>query len=146
MNKIGDTARFAIVSTARLRGIECEVLRRDQEFPPRRAGVLYIRELHAATSKGARATGPAVEYANARAHLVGSHEQLERELTGYVPGAGGPSPNRYDAHAHLVNELGGLAHDQPGERAKKDTRAAAGVAKEMQKRLLAAARGARVGI
>jgi phage terminase large subunit-like protein len=147
-NHSGDNPSFVIRATARERGVEVITLdAKTKDFPSRRAGVIYVREVVARSSKGARASGPATEYSLGRGHIVGDGmPELEAQMVTFVPGGGGKSPNRYDAHAYLVTELAGLEHDQPGGRAKEDARTAAIVQKEIGERLLEAARGRRIGM
>lgn len=147
-SKIGDAAAHAIVSEARTRDMAVVYLNRDaskEPFPLRRPGTIFIREVLTPTSKGARAEGPAAEYAAGRGHLVGdAMKKLEHQLCNYVPGRTSKSPNNYDAHAHLVTELAGLAHELPGARSRDVTATATAMA-ELQRRLLVAAAGRRIG-
>jgi phage terminase large subunit-like protein len=147
-NRLGEHAAHGILSLAKTRGIECITLKPAEPFPSRRRGVIYIREVVARDDKGARAQGPAAEYKQTRAHLVGSMMgNLETQMTTFVPGLRGQkSPNNFDAHAHLVNELADLERGRPGERAKENARQAGRVQAELQTRLLAAARGRGVGL
>lgn len=144
---IGNTASFAIVAVARSRGMNVVFLDRDaakEPFPRRKVGTIYIREVDAVSDKGARARGPAAEYAEGRAHIVGDLPKLEYQMCNYVPGRTSKSPNNYDAHAHLVTELAGLAREMPGAR-RADANAAASAQTELNRRLLAAAAGRRIG-
>jgi len=143
-NHLGDNASAPIRSEARTRGIRVEILPRDAKtFPTRRPGVIFIREVVAASSKGTRASGPATEAAAGRVHVVGQLDALELELTTFVPGAK-KSPNRFDAHAYLVTELAGLEHDSP--RAKSSTADAAALGAALTARLLTGAARGRIGL
>lgn len=107
-NHLGDAPTFIIKSRAENRGFAVRVLKKDQAFPRRTPGVIYVRENVAASSKTSRAGGPAAETQSGRVHLVGVHPQLEYELTTYEPG-NNRSPNRFDAFVYGVIELRGLA-------------------------------------
>jgi phage terminase large subunit-like protein len=116
-NHLGDNAVFVIRAAARDRGMTVETLTRpDQPMPRRRAGTIWVREVVAATSKGARASGPAAECQAGRVHLVGDQPTLEDQLTTYAPGSG-RSPNRYDAFVYGVLELAGLLTGKAPRRA-----------------------------
>lgn len=56
-----------------------------------------IREIWSSKAKAVRAEPVSIAYARGRIHMVGEHELLESELTSWVPGEGGKSPNRLDA-------------------------------------------------
>jgi phage terminase large subunit-like protein len=149
VNRLHENAAHPIISEARTRTppLECVKLKHDEPFPPRQPGVIWYREVVAASSKGTRAQGPSAEYANSAAHIVGALAKLEYELKTYVPGVHGQkSPNRFDAHTYLVTELAGLAHDRPGARVTKNAHAAANMTAQINAGLLAAARGRRVGL
>jgi phage terminase large subunit-like protein len=107
-NHLGDAPTFILKSRASTRGYSVRVLTKDQPFPQRTPGVIYVREYVAASSKTSRAGGPAGETQAGRVHMVGVHPQLEHELTTYEPGTR-RSPNRYDAFVYGVIELRGLA-------------------------------------
>ena len=109
-NHIGDSATYVIRSRARARGLDVRTLRRDVAFPQRAAGVIYVREVYAATGKSSRARGPASETEAGRVHVVGELPDLELEWTTYEPGTA-KSPNRYDAANYLLTELLELDRD-----------------------------------
>lgn len=151
-NHAGRFPVHAILSEARTRNQlddghrRVEYLTSDQPFPRRVPGVIFVREIVARKSKGARAMAAAAESTAGRVHIVGELPELELELTTFVPGVRGDSPGRFDAHAHLVNELAGLDHDEPGAKARDGMILAADAAKSLQASLVAAARGGRVGM
>jgi len=132
-NHAGDLARHAIISEARTRGLGVVLLEKAEPWPERRAGVIFVRDVHATQSKGTRAVGPAAETSHGRVHMVGTHAQLERELTTFVPGERVKSPNRYDAHNYLVAELAGLMSAEAPD-ARADVRASAEAAAEVSRR------------
>jgi phage terminase large subunit-like protein len=142
-NRGGDLAAHAVVSEARARGLDVQFLDRKEPFPKRRVGVIYIREVTAASSKDARAFGPATEYVHGHVHVVGQLPGLEGEMCTYVPGRG-KSPNRYDAHNLAVTELAGLEHDHPEARAKRDVAAAVEANRQINARLRRAVIGKRL--
>lgn len=109
-NHQGDSAAFVIRAHAESRGWTTRILGKDDPFPKRTHGVIYIREFVAGSSKTSRAGGPAAEMEAGRVHLVGKMPKLEAELTTYEPGSG-RSPNRYDAFVYGVIELAGLARE-----------------------------------
>jgi phage terminase large subunit-like protein len=141
----GDSASHVVVSEARTRGMKVEILPRGARVPARRVGVIFVKEIVAASDKATRAAGPAAEYTAARAHLVGEHPELELELTTYEPGTR-KSPNRYDAHAYLVTELAGLEYEDKTGTAAEDARGAVIAAEALRKALLSSARGRRIGL
>jgi phage terminase large subunit-like protein len=134
-NHLGDNAVFVLRSRATTRGLKVEELplKDPKPFPARKPGVVFVREVIAASSKGSRAGGPASETEAGRVHMVGRFAQLEGELTTYEPGTGAKSPNRFDAFVYLVIELRNLARGSRNTGAAvKD---AAALAQELRLRL-----------
>jgi phage terminase large subunit-like protein len=125
-NHLGEHAVLALSSAARTHSIQIRLLPRDgsEPFPAYTPGVLYVREVIAASSKASRAGGPANETKAGRVHVVGTMPDLERELTTYEPGAS-RSPNRFDAAVYLTNELAGLAREETNAAANVSNAAAA---------------------
>lgn len=110
-NKTGDLGIAVIRARAKEAGMTVrELTERDRTFPQRTRGVIYVREVWAASSKATRAGGPAALTQQGRVHLVGVHEKLENQLKTFVPGSG-PSPNRLDVFVYGVLELAGLLRD-----------------------------------
>ena len=107
-NHAGVMPRQLLEAKARARGMRVEVVPREAAFPNRRAGVVFVKEYHTPDSKSHRATAPAALYQAGRAHHVGAFPQLEREQVTWEPGSR-RSPNRLDACAYSVAELGGIA-------------------------------------
>ncbi len=144
----GEAQEHVVVSAARNAGMTTERIDRDAPFPPRKHGHIWIKLIFTHTDKGSRAQGPASEYVYRRAHIVGERMiALELEMTTFVPGVKGQkSPNRYDAHAHLVTELAGLKHEGPSARAAEDARNAHAIGTELRGILSRAGRGGRVGL
>lgn len=145
-NHLGDNAAHAISAEAQARGMTLEFIPRsetDKPFPARRPGVIFVREVVAASSKASRASGPAAETGLGRVHHVGKLPELERQLTTYVPGTR-KSPNRYDAFSYLVTELAGLEHDAPGKANALAVAQTAKAQEQLHVMLRAAARGRRI--
>ncbi len=71
--------------------------------------IVPVRPVWAKASKKARAEPVGALYERGRIHHVGIFEQLERELTNWIPGM--PSPDRMDALVHGVWHL--LLADSP---------------------------------
>lgn len=109
-NHLGDNGTFVLRSRAKERGMQVRVLRKEDTFPARTPGVIYVREVVAASSKSSRASGPAAETEAGRVHCVGVLPELEYEFTTYEPGDR-KSPNRYDAATYALIELLGLAEE-----------------------------------
>lgn len=110
-NHLGDNPSDLIKVAARLREppMRVEILEKkhpEEPFPPRCPGVIYIRERVARSSKESRAEAPAALYQAGRVHHVGLLEQLEHQLTTWIPG--NKSPNRLDAAVYGVAELAGI--------------------------------------
>jgi phage terminase large subunit-like protein len=129
-NHLGDHPTYVIRSRADSRAkrdgitLDVRVLPKDgKPFPPRAPGVIYVREVVAASSKTTRASGPASETEAGRVHLVGLMPELELELTTYEPGTR-RSPNRLDAFVYLVLELRGLTDEKKPRQPKADAAAA----------------------
>lgn len=114
---------------AQPRGFAVEVLKPGQPFPSRKVGTIYVREVHAFTSKHARGEGPADLGRAGYVHHVGTFKALEDQLVTWEPGSG-QSPDRLDAHAYLITELRGLARPKP-----LDTAGAVAMAAEMNRQL-----------
>lgn len=145
-NHLGDTAAHTIISEARARSMTTEILPHAKPFPIRQPGHVFIREVTAASSKGTRASGPATETGNGRVHLIGHLDELEYQLTTFVPGEGGKSPNRFDAHAYCVTELAGLEHDHPGRDPAAEAAAAEKAQKELTESLRRSGARSRIGL
>lgn len=107
-NNAGDMPRQLLEAEAQKRGFRVVLLKRDEAFPPRRAGTVYVKEYHTPESKAQRATPAAALYQQGRVHHIGTHVELEREQLTWEPGAR-RSPNRLDACAYVVSELAGIA-------------------------------------
>ncbi len=110
-NHIGNTGRALLKSRAQIRGAELRVIDKADEFKPfpeRTPGVIYLREVNTQHDKGTRGMGPASETEQGFIHLIGNFPELELELTTFEPGTTRKSPNRFDAHNYLFNELRGL--------------------------------------
>lgn len=135
-NQGGDAHVAVLRSRATNRDLDVVVLGRDDPWPQPAHGVVQVRRQFSRDSKGARAEGPAAETEAGRVHLVGDFPDLEREMTTYVPGEGGKSPNRLDAMAMAVAELAGLCRD-----AAPDTSANVAAAAQAHQALVAATRG-----
>ena len=129
-NKMGQMPRQLIEASARARNLRIVLLKRDEQFPPRRHGTAYVKEYHTNETKEHRATPAAQLYRQGRAHHVGTHVELEREQTSWEPGAR-RSPNRLDACAYVISELGGLA--TPAEDGTAAVRDAADAQQELQR-------------
>lgn len=142
-NHLGDHAALAITSAARTHTMQVRILAKDDTFPAWTPGVIYLREVIAASSKTSRAAGPASETKAGRVHVVGKLPELEREWTTYEPGTK-KSPNRYDASAYLIIELSGLAQKQDETDAAGDIAQAAAAHRELNKGLAAISRGRRI--
>lgn len=65
--------------------------------------------VHASRNKQARAEPVAAMYEQGRIHHIGYFQILEEQMTGWVPGAGAPSPDRLDALVWAMTELGLVA-------------------------------------
>ena len=143
-NRGGDLVVETIRARAKERGLRVELLPPTTPFPRRAPGVIYVREVHAAAAKAHRASGPSVLYSQGRVHHVGVHGRLELEMTTWEPGSR-KSPNRIDALAYAVTELGALALDA---RPPPDMAGAKEAARQLRERLRAhgGGRGGRLGI
>lgn len=136
-NHLGDNATFVLKSRASNRGITVRTLDRwtsegCKPFPRRTPGVIYVREVVAASSKTSRAGGPAAETESGRVHVRGTMPELEDQLTTYVPGSA-RSPNRYDAAVYLITELCELWQERSP--VKAESRAAANAHAELVRRM-----------
>lgn len=121
-NHLGSNASFVLKSRAANHGIKIRVLTKTEPFPSRTPGVMYVREVVAASSKTTRAGGPAAETEAGRVHCVGRLPDLEYQFTTYEPGTR-KSPNSYDAAVYTIIELASLDKAEP-----KDTRGDAATA------------------
>ncbi len=120
---------------AERRGMRLVKLEKDQSFK-RTPGVVYIREMWAASSKQSRAAAPASLTKDGRVHNVGPASKwakLELQLTTWEPGTR-ESPNNLDAYAYLICELAGLNIEAPADSAA-DVRTAAEVHKLLREQL-----------
>ena len=122
-NHLGEHAALAISSAARNHNMQVRLLPKGEAFPAFTPGVIYLREVIAASSKTSRAGGPASETKAGRVHVVGTLPGLELEWTTYEPGTR-KSPNRFDASVYLILELSGLG-DEPQDAAGDVAQAAA---------------------
>lgn len=112
---------------AERKGMRLEKLEKDAPFK-RTPGVVYVREMWAASSKQSRAAAPASLGKDDRVHHVGPKERfakLELQLTTWEPGTR-ESPNALDAYAYGIAELAGLNIEKPVDSAS-DIRVAAEV-------------------
>jgi hypothetical protein len=66
---------------------------------------ISYKNVNASRGKAVRAEPVAAIYERKRAHHVGEFPLLEAEMTGWIPNAGMPSPNRLDALVWAVTEL-----------------------------------------
>ena len=108
-NHVGQHARDLIRVHARLAGMQVELLPdAARMFPPRRQGVIFVREIVSHTSKEVRATPIAALYHAGRVHHVGHLTRLELEQTTWEPGTR-RSPNRLDAAVFAVGELANVS-------------------------------------
>jgi phage terminase large subunit-like protein len=76
---------------------------------------LSYRGVHARKGKYLRAEPIAALFEQQRVHLVGNFEQLEAEMTGWVPDGKSPSPNRLDAAVYALTELMVKSHGSIGK-------------------------------
>jgi phage terminase large subunit-like protein len=111
---LGDHAASTISAACKTHSMVMRILDAKKPFPAHTPGVVYVREIHAARSKGSRAGGPATETEAGRVHVVGRLDLLESELTTYEPGTS-QSPNRFDAAVYAILELAELTGDTPAE-------------------------------
>lgn len=119
-------------------------LEKEQRFK-RTPGVIYVREMWAASSKQSRAAAPASLSKAGRVHHCGAKERyakLELQLTTWEPGTR-ESPNNLDAYAYLIAELAGLNVEAKKDSAA-DVRAAAEAQKLLRERLSVIGRGRRI--
>lgn len=113
VNRGGNYLLHNIRVQARERGYEVREwpVSNDKPFPRRTPGVIYVREVKTQDSKETRAYAPAGLTEAGRFHLVGSFDELETQMTTWVPGDS-RSPNRLDAAVYLVLELANLTREQ----------------------------------
>jgi phage terminase large subunit-like protein len=120
---------------AEKKGMRLEKLEKDKPFK-RTPGVVYVREMWAASSKQSRAAAPASLSKDGRVHHVGPKERyakLELQLTTWEPGTR-ESPNGLDAYAYGIAELAGLNIERPVDSAS-DIRTAAEVHRLLRQNL-----------
>jgi phage terminase large subunit-like protein len=146
-NRGGDVNIALIRVHAAKRGMVLVMLEgaewKGKPFPRRKPGVIYVREMWAATSKQSRAVAPASYGKAGRVHHCGTFEETETELTTWEPGVG-ESPNRLDAHSYLVAELANLNSDETRERPATDVAVAAELHKQLKQRLGAISKQRRI--
>ncbi len=126
-NRGGDVNIALIRVHAAAKGMTLEMLdgpKKDKPFPRRRPGVIFVREMWAATSKQSRAAAPASFGKAGRVHHVGTFDATELELTTWEPGTR-ESPNRLDSHSYLVAELADMNSEKNRELPSRDAAAAA---------------------
>lgn len=116
-----------------------------QPFPPHTPGVIYARGVKTQDSKETRAYGPASLTEQGRVRLVGKYEELEGELTSWIPGES-RSPNRLDAFVYLVLELSNLMREKQIETPSENIATAANAHALLQASLRNKLRGMRVGL
>lgn len=108
-NRGGDLLVAVLRACAKDRGLKVEVveLKAVTRHVP---GTIYVKEIVGRTSKFSRAEPAATVYEKGRgSHVNGADlQELEDEMTTFVPGPGVESPNRLDALVHGVWELDGL--------------------------------------
>jgi phage terminase large subunit-like protein len=136
-NHVGDHAAFVITSAARNHQMQVRLLDKRDPFPAWTPGVIYVREVVAASSKITRAEAPASETKAGRVHVVGNLSELERQWTTFEPGSR-KSPNQYDASVYLILELAQLGTEETN--AAADLEVAAAAHKVLHERLSARAR------
>jgi phage terminase large subunit-like protein len=124
-NSGGDNVPYVVKTRAEARGLEFREIAEDKPFPPRLPGVLYFKVANARDNKETRAYPAASLTEQGKVHMVGRLDELENELTSWVPGER-KSPNRLDACARLITELSGIARERPADfgRAVNDAEAA----------------------
>lgn len=147
-NKFAEIPAAIIRARATTRGITVHMLDMNatkEPFPNRTEGRLYIREVHAASSKYSRGSAPAAETEAGRVHMIGTFPELERQLTTYVPTTA-KSPNRFDAFTQLITELRGLTVDAPTDDPVLDVKQAASAMKLLNQRLAGLGRGRGIGL
>lgn len=109
-NRGGDACVANIRTAAAEIGFEVIVLALEAKCPGFCPGVIHVKEVTSRQSKEVRAEALKADYEQGRAsHVIGAPlDQLEEEMTTWVPGPKVESPNRLDAHAHAGWELRGL--------------------------------------
>ncbi len=70
-------------------------------------GPVRYKDAHATRGKAVRAEPVVALFEQGKAHLVGEHPALEDEMTMWIPGEPGASPNRLDAMVWACTELMG---------------------------------------
>jgi phage terminase large subunit-like protein len=147
-NNFNDLAAAVLRARATNRGLTVHALGPDvtrEPFPRHTPGRVYVREIHARTSKFSRGSAPAAETEAGRVHMVGVFPELERELTTYEQGMS-RSPNRLDAFSYLVTELRELTRDAPAADPRGDIAAAVAASSTLNAELARRGRGRRVGL
>lgn len=66
---------------------------------------ISYKNANASRGKAVRAEPIAAQHERGKIHHVGNFPMLESELTGWIPNAGMPSPNRLDAYVWACSEL-----------------------------------------
>ncbi len=141
-NHVGQHARDLIRVHAKLEGMRIELLPDPtRPFPPRREGVIYVREVVSNTAKESRAAPIAALYAAGLVHHVGTLAALEHQQTTWEPGSS-RSPNRLDANVFAVGECGEVALAAPPPPGR--VAAAARMAAQLRERMRAAGRAGTV--
>lgn len=133
-NRLGDHAIYVLRSAAKDRSLVVREVERGTPFPQRTPGVYYVRVVTSASDKFTRASGPAAETFAGRVHHVGRFDQLETEMTTYVPGTR-KSPNRLDMAAQGIAEVLELAEERPRAVVKREAREARTVQKLLRERV-----------
>jgi phage terminase large subunit-like protein len=124
-NSGGESPRAIITYEARAKGYDVVEwpVNNEKPMPPRAPGKIYVREVQAHERKENRAEPAAVLTERGRVHLVGEFEELENEMTTWIPGSR-KSPNRLDAAAQAIIELSGVTRERPGQTPEQAIRVA----------------------
>jgi phage terminase large subunit-like protein len=143
-NHLGDSGRDLIKVHGAKKGLRIVLLKKEEPFPKRRDGVIFIREVVSRESKATRAEAPAALYEQGKVHHASTFDALELQMTTWEPGAT-KSPNRLDALAFAVTELAGLSFYSKVD-VKSDIRTAADAAAELHQRLVGRVRRRGIGL
>lgn len=118
-NKGGHLVTQNIRAAAAERGLRVVVIGEEEKVPPRCAGVVFVREVHARGPKEDRAQPVATAYERGRiSHVIGVElGALEDILTTWEPTVGQRSPDALDALVHAMVEILGLTVNKADKRA-----------------------------
>ncbi|MGL4808976.1 MAG: terminase large subunit domain-containing protein [Giesbergeria sp.] len=136
-NHAGDMPRDLIKVHAEQAGMRIHLLDDPiAPFPPRKAGVIYIREEVSTRAKETRASAPAALAHQGRIHHCGVFDRLELEQTTWEPGTS-RSPNRLDAFCFCANELADVPRTSAPVDHSESIRDAARMQAELRSRIAA---------